>query len=208
VVFIQDIDLIKQFVDKYNSVQASIDGHKKDEAKKQYKELLGIYNRINSSDLDKEHKELAFEQVMKTYKGMHSIRLPRPFMSKSVVLAGIILLLSVVVFIKPEIIGFAFEPSVLNQAPVWDSYKTVFNVRSPETKFNLNEYFFDPDGDELTFLATEPRGVKVDVSGPILTLKPNTGVMGPREITIVASDGEETAKKQVNLNVIQVFDIM
>jgi hypothetical protein len=208
VVRIQDIDLIKQFVDKYNSVQASIDGHKKDEAKKKYKELLGVYNKINTSDLDKEHKELAFEQVMKTYKGMHSIRLPRPAISKSVILAGIILLLSVIVFVKPEIIGFAFEPGVLNQAPVWDSYKTVFNVRSPETRLNLNEYFFDPDGDELTFLATEPRGVKVEVSGPILILTPSKGVMGPRDITMVASDGQETAKKQVILNVIQSFDLV
>ncbi len=212
-VIIQDIELIKQFVDKYNSAQASIDGNNMGDAKKKYSELLHMYSAINQSKLEKEHKELAYEQVMKVYREVHggskgisaiSENVSRHFMSKSVmVVAGLLILISIVIFIKPEIIGFVLAPSAVNEAPFWASPETAFTVRAPQTRINLDQYFMDADGNKLSYLATSAQGINVEVSNSQLTITPAQEVYGTREITIVASDGIETAKKTITLNIIQ-----
>lgn len=212
-VIIQDIELIKQFVDKYNSAQASIDGNNIGDAKKKYSELLHMYSAINQSKLEKEHKELAYEQVMKVYREVHggnkgisaiSENVSRHFMSKSVmVVAGLLILISIVIFIKPEIVGFVLAPSVINEPPFWASPETFFNVRAPQTRINLDQYFMDADGNKLSYLATSAQGINVEISDSQLTITPALGAYGTREITIVASDGIETAKKTITLNIIQ-----
>lgn len=212
-VLIQDIELIKQFVDTYNSAQASIDGHNIDDAKKKYRDLLHMYSAINQSKLEKEHKELAYEQVMKVYREVHggnkgisaiSDNVSRHFMSKPVmVVAGLLILISIVVFIKPEIVGLALTPSVVNEPPFWASPETVFTVRSPETRINLDQYFLDADGNKLSYLSTSAQGINVEVSDSQLVITPAPGAYGAREITIVASDGIDTAKKIITINIIQ-----
>lgn len=207
---IQDIELIKQFVDKYNSAQASLDGRNKEEAKKHYKDLLSLYAAINKSKLDKENKELAYEQIMKVYRGVHNtnnVAVPISkrfsFTSKpTIIVAGILILLSIVVFIKPEIIGFALDPSVTDDAPEWKSPQNFFSAESPQTVINLDNYFRDPEGSRLTYLATAPQGVHVETNNQYLILMPQPGAYGTREITIIASDGINTAKKQIGISII------
>ncbi len=209
-VLIQDIELIKQFVDKYNSAQASLDGHNKEEAKKQYKDLLKLYSTINHSKLDKENKELAYEQIMKVYRGVHSTDAATSMLSKrffftskpTMIVAGILIILSLVVFIKPEIIGFVLEPSIINSAPEWKSPQNFFDAAQPQTIINLDSYFSDPEGSRLTYLATAPQGVQVEINNQHMIITPQPGAYGTREITIIASDGTNTAKKQIGINII------
>ncbi|MEM4263594.1 MAG: hypothetical protein QW666_01710 [Candidatus Woesearchaeota archaeon] len=215
-VIIQDIELIKQFVDKYNSAQASLDGHNTIEAKQKYKELLHIYSAINKSKLEKEHKELAYEQVMKVYREIHRdnkgitgtvsavSNVSQRFTSKSMmIVAGLLILLSLVVFIKPEIIGLVLEPSIVNTPPAWTAPEIIFDVRAPETRINLDNYFADSEGSKLVYLATSARNINVEVSGSQLIITPEPGAFGTREITVVASDGIDTTKKTIKLNIIQ-----
>lgn len=212
-VIIQDIELIKQFVDTYNSAQASIDSHNIDDAKKKYRDLLHMYSAINQSKLEKEHKELAYEQVMKVYREVHggskgisaiSDNVSRHFMSKSaMVVAGLLILISIVIFIKPEIVGFVLAPSVVNEPPFWASPETVFNVRAPQTRIYLDQYFIDTDRNKLFYLSTSADGINVEVSNSQLVITPAPGAYGTREITIIASDGIDTAKKTITLNILQ-----
>jgi hypothetical protein len=212
VVLIQDIELIKQFVDTYNSAQASIDGHNPVDAKNKYRELLHLYTSINKSKLEKEHKELAYEQVMKVYREMHGSKgvsaisetVSRHFMSKSMmVVAGLLIIVSLVIFIKPEIIGLVLEPIVVNEPPAWASPDVIFTVNAPQTIINLDQYFVDAEGAKLFYLSTSAEGIKVEVSDSQLAITPAPGVYGTRDITVVASDGIDTTKKTITLNIIQ-----
>ncbi len=64
---------------------------------------------------------------------------------------------------------------------------------------DLSKYFTDPDGDTLTFLATDEDMVKVSVDGSIATFVPAPGFAGERVITIVATDGTNVVRAPMKL---------
>ncbi|MBW3018851.1 hypothetical protein KY329_01535 [Candidatus Woesearchaeota archaeon] len=78
-----------------------------------------------------------------------------------------------------------------NSAPVWKSKTREFTI-SGEYELNLDEYFEDPDGDELVYLSTSDKGLKVTVSNNIVRIVPES--KGEMQITVIASDLDKLTK--------------
>ncbi len=66
-----------------------------------------------------------------------------------------------------------------------------FVVRSLEERvINLEDFFYDEDDDNLTFLVTQPEGATIDLTGSILTIT-QEGLDTNTTLTVIASDDEE-----------------
>jgi len=66
---------------------------------------------------------------------------------------------------------------------------TVIEWHAGETaSIDLDMYFEDPDMDTLTYTASQPRDVRADIEGSVLTLTPDEGFSGENTFTIDASD--------------------
>lgn len=211
VVPIDKVDLIHKFVQAYNSAQDSIEENRIPEAKSKYHELMDIYKDIADSDVESVHKELAYDQVMKVYQGVKGMKVRRTINTKAVALAVVLIIISLVIFIKPEIIGLAtFE---FNQAPQWNSGTNVFVILGIHNNMEFDEYydrtidldkfFRDPNGDELTYLATSTEGLKVQLNGNFLTFLPEPGVFGKKTMYVVASDGYEVTRQEMIVDIIK-----
>ncbi|MBD3318414.1 hypothetical protein GF342_00735 [Candidatus Woesearchaeota archaeon] len=83
-------------------------------------------------------------------------------------------------------IQYTTDEEHTNSPPEWRGTRTAFDVEETLT-IDLKNYFFDADGDDLVFLATTAEGLDVSIQESRLTLQ-KTGVPGPREITVLASD--------------------
>lgn len=210
-VTIDKVDLIHKFVQTYNSAQDSIDENRIAEAKQKYRELMSVYKQISDSDIESVHKELAYDQVMKVFNGVKGMKPRQNINSKSIAVAVVIIIISLVIFIKPEIIGMvAFE---VNQAPVWTGDGNLFVisgvtdksmfVKTSDRTINLDAFFNDANDDELTYLATSTDGLNVKVSGNHLTFIPETGVFGEKTITVVASDGKEVVQQNLLVRIVR-----
>ena len=209
-VLIDKVDLIHKFVQAYNAAQDSIDSNRKDEAKQKYRQLMGVYKEIADSGIESVHKELAYDQVMKVYKGVSGMKFRAPAHSRSIAIAIVIIIVSLVIFIKPEIIGLVV--SDINHEPVWNAADNIFVIAGidPDVMFrettdrtiNLDSFFYDAEGEELTYLATSAPGLQVQVDGDFLTFLPEPGVFGERTVTVLASDGENVARKELLVAVV------
>ena len=210
-VAIDKVDIIHKFVQTYNSAQDSIDANRMDEAKQQYKELMSAYKHISDSDMESVHKELAYDQVMKVFNGVKGMKPRQNIHAKSIALAVVIIIISLVIFIKPEIIGMVtFD---VNQAPVWNGDGDTFVITGiPKDRMfgsgydrtiNLDAFFSDANGDELTYLATSAGGLDMKINGNFLTFLPEPGYYGNRQVTVIASDGEEVIQQGLLISVVQ-----
>ncbi len=107
----QKTDLIQKFVDSFHATQDSLSNGDSELAAKGYKDMLGIYNQINASNLEPLHKELAYDQLVKTY---HALQKPTTSVHATthIIAAAVLLVLfSFLVFFKPTVIGLtALEP--------------------------------------------------------------------------------------------------
>lgn len=120
----------------------------------------------------------------------------------------IIILLAAVVF---GLISFAKEATItgqaaapLNQAPIWTGETSTFTtIKNESIVLSLGEYFTDPNGDAITYLASEASNIALEVSGQQLKITPEPEFIGERYISIFASDGEETIKKTITLTVLE-----
>lgn len=73
-----------------------------------------------------------------------------------------------------------------NKAPEWKA-GYIFNIPvGTPYKIYLDDYFVDPDGDRLVYLATQAEGLEVKVEGNVVTLLAKS--TGTRELTFIASD--------------------
>ncbi|MBW3004293.1 DUF11 domain-containing protein [Candidatus Woesearchaeota archaeon] len=100
------------------------------------------------------------------------------------------------------ITGQTVEP--LNQAPVWTGETTTFTtVKNDSFVLFLGEYFTDPDGDALTYLASEASNINLEISGQQLKITPEPDFIGDRFISVFASDGEDTTKKVITFTVLE-----
>lgn len=121
-------------------------------------------------------------------------------------LVMIILLVAIVLgsisFIKDMTITGA---ATANQAPIWTSDTATFTItKNSYLELNLNDYFTDPDGDELTFLASAASNIGIEVTGQTLLLTPDTEFTGERMLSIFASDEQETTRQIIRLEVLEV----
>ncbi|RLE45300.1 hypothetical protein DRJ22_04690 [Candidatus Woesearchaeota archaeon] len=87
-----------------------------------------------------------------------------------------------------------------NSPPVWTGKTKEFTLTEGQGELNLDNYFSDPDGDKLVYLATLDEGIDIVVNGNILTAKAKPG-SGKKSITLIASDLEDVVKVPVTINV-------
>ena len=209
-VLIDKVDLIHKFVQSYNSAQDSIEENRISEAKQKYHDLMEAYKEIADSDVETVHKELAYDQVLKVYQGVKGMKMRKTINTKAVALAVVLIIISLVIFIKPEIIGLTvFE---FNDVPQWSASSNVFVIYGLEegAMFNeaydqtidLNAFFTDPNGDVMTFLATSTPGLDIRLNNNFLTFLPEQGVFGRRAIILVASDGKEIIRKEILVDIL------
>lgn len=209
-VIIDKVDMIHNFVQAYNSAQDCIEENRMDEAKLRYRELMSLYKEISDSDMEAVHKDLAYDQVMKVYQGVKGMKVRSRINTKAVALAIVVIIISVVILIKPEIIGLvAFE---IDYPPVWNAADSEFTIRgisnnnmfiAQERTIDLDAFFYDKNGQELTYLATSTEGLGVDIEDSFLTFIPAPGVFGKKTIMVVASDGENVVKQEILVNVVK-----
>ncbi|MBW2973599.1 hypothetical protein KY346_04350 [Candidatus Woesearchaeota archaeon] len=210
-VSIDKVDLIHKFVQTYNAAQDSIEENRVEEAKQRYRDLMGVYHQITNSDIEPVHKELAYDQVLKVFKGVKGMKVRSRINAKSVALATVIIIISIVIFIKPEIVGLI--PFEFDQPPAWGAADNKFVISSVPEKgamfpgkhtrtIDLDEFFVDPNDDKLTYLATSAPGLQVELSGSLLTFNPEKGIIGPRIITVVASDGKHITRKEIAVDIV------
>lgn len=96
---------MQKFVDAFNETQARLEENDIDGAVEGYKQMLTAYNNIAGSDLDQIHKELAYDQLTKTYQAIQNP--PSSIHATTHVIAAAVLLVlfSFLVFFKPTIFG-------------------------------------------------------------------------------------------------------
>ena len=119
-----------------------------------------------------------------------------------VLLAVVLGLASVVKDLEPTVTGHVVEE--INQAPAWIGESTTFTlVRNDVLILSLGDYFTDVNGDALTYLASEASNINVEISGQQLKLEPETDFVGERLISVFASDGQETTKQSIRIEVLE-----
>ncbi len=210
-VAIDKVDIIHKFVQTFNSAQDSIESNRMEEAKQKYRELMSAYKQIADSDMESVHKELAYDQVMKVFNGVKGMKPGSNIHVKSIALAVVIIIISLVIFIKPEIIGMAsFD---VNQAPVWTGDGSLFVITgvpegamfigNTDRTINLDAFFSDANDDELTYLATSTDGLDVKINRNFLTFLPASGVFGERVLAVIASDGAEVVQQDLLIRIVR-----
>jgi hypothetical protein len=84
-----------------------------------------------------------------------------------------------------------------NRAPVWTSERTSFTL-DKRLRIDLKNYFDDPDGDRLVYLATSAPGIKMTVEDSILEIE-DVELVGNAKITFIASDLDQVTRVPVTL---------
>ncbi len=210
-VAIDKVDVIHKFVQTYNSAQDSIESNRMEEAKQKYRELMSAYKQIAGSDMESVHKELAYDQVMKVFNGVKGMKPGPNIHAKSIALAVVIIIISLVIFIKPEIIGMvSFD---VNHPPVWNADGNTFVITgvpegamfigNTDRTINLDAFFNDANDDELTYLATSTHGLDVKINRNFLTFLPQSRVFGERVLTVIASDGVEVVQQDLIVRIVR-----
>ena len=112
---------------------------------------------------------------------------------------------SIISFVQdPIITGRTVEPT--NQPPIWTFESTAFTtVKNEFLILNLDNYFTDPDGDELTYLASIASNIGIEISGQQIKLTPDADFTGERLIPIFASDGYDTLRQIVKLEILETL---
>lgn len=83
-----------------------------------------------------------------------------------------------------------------NRAPVWTRDSKTLRIRG-QTTIDLNEFFKDPDGDDLVFLSTSAQKLRVIVENEQVQLIPTE--KGEQQITLIASDLDKLTKVPVKV---------
>jgi len=62
--------------------------------------------------------------------------------------------------------------------------------KNTEKKLRLDTYFYDPDKDQLSYTATKPQHVIVNIDNGVATFIPETDWIGTSSVIIIADDGK------------------
>lgn len=77
-----------------------------------------------------------------------------------------------------------------NQVPVLSKKLSDITLKTgTKETLDLDDYFNDPDDDTLTYVTVKPQNITVAITGSKVTLEPQQGFTGTREISFYASDG-------------------
>lgn len=96
-------DVVKRFVDTYTLAKSAIDEGDSVAASQRYQELLKIYQDLLQANLPAYHRDLAYDQLRKIHSDISSLR--NTGSSRIVAAAIVIFVASLLVFIKPDIVG-------------------------------------------------------------------------------------------------------
>jgi len=83
-----------------------------------------------------------------------------------------------------------------NRAPVWTRDSKNLRIRG-QTTIDLNDFFKDPDGDDLVFLSTSAKNLRVVVENENVKFIPLEN--GEQQITLIASDLDKLTKVPVKV---------
>ncbi|MDD9953264.1 MAG: hypothetical protein OXR66_02930 [Candidatus Woesearchaeota archaeon] len=103
-------------------------------------------------------------------------------LAKTVILVLIVLLLLALPFLQLPAAEAQYERSAQSQATVLEWYQNM------PLELNLDEYFDDPDYDDLAYSATQPRDVRVTIDDNRMTLTPDHNFVGENELVVTAND--------------------
>ncbi|MEM4243007.1 MAG: LamG-like jellyroll fold domain-containing protein, partial [Candidatus Woesearchaeota archaeon] len=100
--------------------------------------------------------------------------------------------------------GFAVDNEISeNLAPVWTANITTFVIgQGAGLVLNLGDYFADPEGMPLTYIATQTENMNVVLEESLLIITPEPAFVGERIVSIMASDGESVTTKRIRVEVI------
>ncbi len=102
---------------------------------------------------------------------------------------GVLVLLLIVALLAVALTPLP-EKATLYQQPVNDTSGLVLQwYENQQFHVDLGRYFSDPDMDSLTFVATQPAHIAVDITGHEATLTPDHNWAGNDRIVFTASDG-------------------
>ena len=94
------------------------------------------------------------------------------------------------------------SPTAANQPPQWISETVKFTAaQDAPLVLALNELFSDPEGNQLTYIATPAENLAVDLQDNTLAITPESGFVGERVVTITASDGKNATTRRVKVDV-------
>ncbi len=108
-----DDELVKKFVDLHTQTTQLLSDEKIAEAKQKYLDVVNAYHDIEKSSLEHFHKELAYDQVTQLFKKVNEAK-ERVQVPYHLILAAVLIIsFSIVIFLKPSIVGLAgFEDLV------------------------------------------------------------------------------------------------
>lgn len=110
-----DDDLVKKFVDLHAQTEQLLNEDKLKEAKQKYLEVVETYHAIDKSELGKFHKELAYEQVTTLFKKVSETKERVQVPYHLIVAAVLIISFSVLIFLKPSVVGLAGYEDLVRQ---------------------------------------------------------------------------------------------
>jgi hypothetical protein len=114
------IELVQKFVDAFHNTQNALDERDREGAAASYKDMLGLYNQISSSNLDPMHKELAYDQLVKVYTALQNPQSHSMHATTHIVAAAVLLMLfSFLVFFKPAVFGLVTADAKTVQDVNW-----------------------------------------------------------------------------------------
>lgn len=99
--------MIKKFIEASYLVKTAITEQNLTNAKKNYEELYSIYRQINDSKLDQVHKEVAYQQLLGAYHATSDLKQQITAPTNIIAIALVIVILSVIIFINPRMVGLA-----------------------------------------------------------------------------------------------------
>src|SRR5574341_1331036 len=110
-----DDELIKKFVDLHSQTEQFLNGDNVKDAKQKYLEVVNAYHDIEKSSLEHFHKELAYDQVTTLFKKVNEAKERVQVPYHLIVAAVLIIAFSILVFLKPSIVGLAGYEDLIKQ---------------------------------------------------------------------------------------------
>jgi len=112
---IEDKVLIKQFIEVASELKSAVAEQNLAGARQKYQQLYGQYQQINDSKLEKIHKEVAYQQLLTGYHSIQELKQQTAAPTNIIAIALVIIILSVIIFINPKMVGLAVFQEITTQ---------------------------------------------------------------------------------------------
>ena len=131
-------ELIKRFVEIHSETEALINEKKVNEARKKYMELMSVYHELDKSPAEKFHKDLAYDQVTQIFHKLNEVKKKVRIPANLVAAAVLIIALSLIVILRPSIVGLlSFEDEINQQVNLAFNGTTITSVTLKDKPLSL-----------------------------------------------------------------------